>query len=358
MTTSSDRKLKFLINCAFFALVLVIGYVTVKYLLGWVMPFVIGFVLAAVVQPVARFLHKKNGANVKVCSVAGVLILVALITLITVFAASRLAFWLYATSIQIPAIVDNLTQTLGQLSMWLSPFLQNVQSCTGIKVDTSLSGISSQLLKISELPKYAAAFLHSAVLSLPSLFLDMTVAVVAACFIAGDYSHVVGFLLRLLPKRNRETARDVKKFFFTTVLRLIRAYLTLMLITFCELFVGLTLLRIPNSALVAAVISIVDILPVLGIGTVMIPWTLIEFLMGRAYLGVGLALIYVIITVVRSIIEPKIVGHHIGLHPLVTLTAMIVGLKSLGVAGMIIFPISIIILKHLNENGVIKLWRD
>jgi predicted PurR-regulated permease PerM len=131
-----------------------------------------------------------------------------------------------------------------------------------------------------------------------------------------------------------------------------------MFITFCELCLGLTLLHVPHAIIISAVIALVDIMPVLGTGTVMVPWAIMEFIMGRGYSGLGLALIYAIITVVRNILEPKIVGHHIGLHPLVTLAAIVIGLKALGFAGMIFFPITIIILKHMRESGIVKLWKD
>jgi sporulation integral membrane protein YtvI len=358
MTASDDRKLRFIIDCIYLALLAAIVFVAVKYLLGWIMPFLVGFALAAAVQPAVRFCHRKNGVNIKACSVAGVLLLVLVLVLLTVFGVSKLAVALYAAAKRLPVLTDSLMQALSLISQRLSPIFDDIQSCTGIKVDMSLSGISGKLLKISQLSQNTAVFLHGAVSSLPSFLLDIIVTAVAACFIAADYPRVTGFLLRCLPSRHRETAREIKKFFLTTVMRLIRAYLTLMFITFCELLAGLALLRIPNPAAAAAAIAVVDILPVLGTGTVMVPWALVEFLLGRTSFGACLVLLYAVITVVRNILEPKIVGHHIGLHPLVTLAAIVVGFKVLGVAGMIVFPIAIIIIKHLHENGVIKLWKD
>ena len=359
MTTSGDeRKLRLIINCVYLALIAAIVFFAVKYVLGWIMPLLIGFVLAAVVQPAARYCHKKNGANIKACSVAAVLLIVALIALLAVLGTSKAFIALYAWAKQLPAEAENLTKALDLLALRLAPFFHSIESFTGIKTDPSLSGISSLLLKISQIPEGAASLLHSAVSSLPSLLLGIIVAVVAACFIAADYPRVTGFLLRCLPKRYRDAACELKNFFFTTVLKLLRAYLTLMLITFCELLVGLVLLRVKSPVEVAAVIAVVDIMPVLGTGTVMIPWALIELVMGRIYLGVGLALVYTVISVVRNILEPKIVGYHIGLHPLVTLTAMVVGLRALGVVGMIAFPIGAILAKHLYDSGIIKLWRD
>lgn len=359
MTNSGDeRKLKFIINCAYFVLIAVIAWLVVKYLLNWVMPFVIGFLIAAAVQPAARFCHRKNGANVKACSIAAVLLLVAAVMGAAAFGVSRLARGLRDASEHLPAIIEKLTQSLNRFSLWLAPVLHDVQVRTGFKIDTSLSGISAQILKISELPQTATAFLHSAVSSLPAFLLNLVITVVAACFIAADYPRVLEFLKRCIPKRYRQTAAELKSFFFTTVLRLLRAYLTIMFITFCELSVGLLILRVPNPVGLAALIAVVDILPVLGTGTVMIPWAIIELLMGKISLGIGLALVYAVITIARNILEPKIVGSHIGLHPLITLAAIVVGLKALGVAGMLLFPITVIFVKHLHDSGAIRLWKD
>jgi sporulation integral membrane protein YtvI len=355
---SGDRKLKFIINCVYVALIIVIAYLVFKYLLNWVMPFVIGFIIAAAVQPIARYCHKKHGANIKACSIAAVLILVAIVAVLVALVISKLISELYIASDNIPAVVEKLAQALNRFSLWIAPVLHDVQLRTGLKIDTSLYGISAQLLRISELPQAAAAFLHSAVSSLPSFILNIIIAIIAACFIAADYSHVKEFLKRCIPKRYHETASEIKSFFLTTVFRLMRAYLTIMFITFCELTIGLFLLHVPNPVAIGAVISLVDILPVLGTGTIIIPWAVIELLLGKIYLGAGLLLVYAIITVVRNILEPKIVGSHIGLHPLVTLAAIIIGLKALGVAGMILLPITVILLKHMHDSGIIQLWKD
>lgn len=358
-TTGSDtKKLSFILNCAYIALIAAIGYLAIKYLLGWVMPLLIGFVLAAAVQSPVRYFHEKYGMNAKAASIAGVLIIVAAAGLLTALGASHFLKWLYASAGQLPGTVDSMMSGLNALSARLSPFFKGFSAVTGLSADTSLSGISSQLIKLSQLPAAGADLIHSAVSSLPSLLLGIVVSVVSACFIAADYAHVTGFLMRCLPRKHRGTVREIRGFFLTTVLKLARAYLTLMLITFCELAVGLALLRVSHPVAIAAVIAVVDLMPVLGTGTVLIPWMFIEFVMGNVYLGAGLALVYAVVTVVRNILEPKIVGHHIGLHPLVTLTAILLGLKALGVAGMVVFPIAVIIIKRLHDSGTIKLWRD
>ena len=137
---------------------------------------------------------------------------------------------------------------------------------------------------------------------------------------------------------------------------MLKGYLTIMFITFIELAIGLTVLRVNNSVLLAVLISLIDILPVLGTGTVLIPWSLISLIMGDTFLGIGLIILYMIILIVRNIIEPKFIGKRIGLKPLVTLISMYLGLQLAGVVGMFIFPLAMAFLKNLHDTGVVKIW--
>ena len=112
-----------------------------------------------------------------------------------------------------------------------------------------------------------------------------------------------------------------------------------MLITFIELAIGLTVFKINNSVMLSLLISVLDIFPVLGVGTVLIPWGIICLFTGKVLLGIELLILYIIITVIRNIIEPKFVGNDLGLHPLATLVAMIVGLRLFGIVGMLGIPL-------------------
>ena len=99
-------------------------------------------------------------------------------------------------------------------------------------------------------------------------------------------------------------------------------------------------------------------MPVLGTGTVLIPWAVYSFITGSFGLGIGLIVIYAAITVIRQVIEPKLVAGQLGLSPIVTIAALYFGLKIFGVLGMLITPILVIMLKLLNDEGIIHLWRS
>lgn len=149
----------------------------------------------------------------------------------------------------------------------------------------------------------------------------------------------------------------IKEYVVGTLFVCIRSYALIMSITFLELSIGLTVVGVENSIFIAFLIAIFDILPVLGTGGVMIPWIVLEALKMNFSMALALLLVYLFVTVVRNIIEPKIVGAQIGLHPVVTLSSMFVGAQLFGVLGLFGFPICLSLLRYLNENGVIRLFR-
>ena len=113
-----------------------------------------------------------------------------------------------------------------------------------------------------------------------------------------------------------------------------------------------------NYALpIAAIIAVLDIMPVIGTGGILIPWAIIELILKNYFLGFSLLILYIGVTVFRNIIEPRIVGHQIGLHPIITITAMYAGLRLFSVAGIIIGPVVAITVKYLNDEGKIKLFK-
>jgi len=130
-----------------------------------------------------------------------------------------------------------------------------------------------------------------------------------------------------------------------------------MLITFIELAVGLSILRADGAIYIAALTAIIDIMPVLGTGAVVIPWSIFEFIKGNLTFAIGLAILYIVIMIVRNILEPKLVGKQIGLHPLIMLICMYVGVKVFGFIGLFVLPIIAAIMKYLYDNGKIHFFR-
>ncbi|MGJ7919366.1 sporulation integral membrane protein YtvI [Neobacillus sp. LXY-4] len=135
----------------------------------------------------------------------------------------------------------------------------------------------------------------------------------------------------------------------------IKAQIILSLMTFIMAFVGLTFLKVSYTALLSLLIVVVDILPILGTGSVLVPWAVVAILQENHFLGIGLIILFVVITVVRRIIEPKVYSSSLGISPLAALISLYIGFKLLGIAGVFIGPIMVIIYETLKKANVIKL---
>lgn len=149
---------------------------------------------------------------------------------------------------------------------------------------------------------------------------------------------------------------EIKDYVVYTLFHCILSYALIMFITFLELSLGLTVIRVANSIIIALLISIFDVLPVLGIGGIMILWVIITAVGGDYTMAVGLIFVFLFVTVVRNILKPKIVGSQVGLHPVVTLMALFVGAQLFGIMGFGL-PITLSLLKDLNDRGTIHLLK-
>lgn len=173
-----------------------------------------------------------------------------------------------------------------------------------------------------------------------------------------EFDNLKHFFKLQIPQKYRIQVTNTWDTFGKTLLQMLRSYLLIMFITFVELSIGLVLLKVDYAILLAAIISLVDILPVIGTGTILIPWGLISLIMGQTGFGIAILVLYVVITVIRNILEPRIIGKRIGLHPLVTLIFMYLGLHVMGIVGMFVFPLAVILLKDLQSAGKIHLWQE
>ena len=171
------------------------------------------------------------------------------------------------------------------------------------------------------------------------------------------------FIKRQLSEQRRIALSTVKEIFFSSILKMLKSYIIIICITFAEMFLGLSLLKligvytIGYVATVSVVVALIDIFPVLGTGTVLIPWAIISFITGNIGMGIGLVVLYAVITVIRQIVEPKLVAANLGLPPVVTIMCMYIGLQLFSVLGIFIMPLLVTMIKLLNDRGILHVWK-
>lgn len=352
-----EKRRAFVINFLYFSIFLLGAFLAIKYVLPMFSPFVTAFLIAFLLRGPIEYVSAKTHLHRKPTAILMVLLFFCTIGLlftllgIQAFSSARILVGnlpeIYTRYVE-PAFVESFDQ-LEQLLMRIDlPLLSGFE-----ELESQFVQSAGQM--VSNLSIGAMGSLSGLASSLPGSFLKLLLTVISAFFIAADYDLLTGFCLSQLSEGRRRVVLQVKEYIVGTLFVCIRSYALIMSITFVELSIGLTVIGVKRALLIALLISLFDILPVLGTGGIMIPWTVLTALKGDYTLALGLLAVYLFITVIRNILEPKIVGSQIGLHPLVTLVSMFVGMQVFGVLGLFGFPIGLSLLRHLVENGTIRL---
>ena len=354
-----ETQKRFLIRIGFWAVVILLVILCLKYVLPFLLPFVVAFLIAALLnRPIMFLAEKLNGKRVVPAILMTLLFYVAAAALFSLLGL-RVFMFVWETVRALPQLYRNtlepaLETMFSSLEVYLDELDPAVVTALMDNMNSALGSLGSFVTNASV---RIISYISGVAAAVPGSFLNVIITIIVTFFLAIDYPKVTGFILRQLPEKADFYIGEVRDYVGGTLLKCLASYALILCITFLEISVGLTVLRVPNAILIALCIAVFDILPVLGTGGIMIPWGIISLIMGKWVLGLGLLALYLIITVIRNIIEPKIVGHQVGLHPVVTLFSMLAGLQLFGIIGLFGFPITLSLLKNLNDRGVIHILK-
>lgn len=351
-----QRRRAFITNTVYWAIIIALIYLCIKYVAVWVMPFIIGFAIAYALKPIVETLHRKLKGNRKVWAILVILLAYGVLGVLLWLLGSRIITGIMQLFEMLPHTYTNSFEpALERLNNSMGEFLSGLSPSISETLDTITNSLKEFIVNTS---KSALSWIAQSSAKLPSALLALIFTIMSSVFISLDFGRIRTFIVKQLPAKYIGWLYDAKSYITDTVLKYMRAYLIIMSVTFVELSIGLTVLRVKNSIVVALLISMIDIFPVLGTGGVVIPWIIIEIIKGNYQLALGLLVMYVIITVIRNIIEPRIVGQSLGLNPLITLMCMYVGLMNFGVFGMIALPILMMVIINFQESGKIHFWKS
>ena len=323
-------------------------YVLLRFALVLFLPFLLALALSLCTRPAVQFLARKTGRSKSFWAVS--------ITLLVLLSAGGLSYLLCHRLLleiqrllaflaedsanengKIASLIGRLREIWGRLPV--VSHLQRIELVEQLVGDPA-EYLNTQLQQLlSALASRLASGFGLFLRRLPGVVLFALVSVIACFYFAVEYERVRGVLLRLLPQRLAARLPAWRQRVFAALKRCLRAYFLLFLLTLVELTLGFWLLRVEYPFLIALLGAALDILPVLGVGTLLIPWAIFALMTGSTLRGVGLLLIYAIMTVIRQIAEPHLVGKSLGLHPLLMLISFYVGLKIFGFAGIVIGPL-------------------
>ena len=355
-----ERKRRFLINVAYVIAVGVIYYVLVRYVLYALMPFTIALLVTIILKrPVdhtARLLHipRKGVAFLLVVLFYG--LIAALLTHAVIQLIVALVGWFGSLT---TIYAENIEPALLQVMDWYENLVASIDPAHAAQAESIGNNILGSLASwVASVSRSLVGYAQRLALGTPKFFISLIFCIVSTVFLSMDYPNITYFFLGQFPEKSQQTILEAKNYLLKTIGGMLKSYGLIMFITFCELNIGLRIIGVEDATVLSLIIAIFDILPALGTGGIMIPWVVIELVQGNVMLGVKLLLLYAFITVVRNILEPKIVGESIGLHPVLLLISIYVGGTILGPMGIIIMPFTLIVIKKLNDAGHIHVFRS
>ena len=349
MNDKENRPIDWQRTAAFLFCILIAAaaiYLAFKYLLVIFLPFIIGWGVSLIVNPIASRLSKKLRMRKRPLAAILTSILLTLVVILFVWGINRLVLeaerlleWLISDSSNLSQGIAGIFGGIGDKRIPLIDNLMKIEQFRQVweNIDQIIETAISEA--VASVTKGIPGAVINILSRLPALFIFVVVTIISCFYFSLDLDKIHEAVISLLPKRWQEKLPDAKKHICNTAAKYVRAYILLLSLTFGELFVGFSMLRVQYPLLLAAVVAIVDILPIFGVGTVLIPWAIIELIFTKdLYMGIGLLIIYIVVTVVRQITEPRVVAGSLGLHPLATIVSMYVGFKILGIFGMIAGP--------------------
>lgn len=303
------------------------------------MPFIIGTTIAIIVQKPAVKISEKFKIHRGTASLILVLLIYAALLVAVYFIINKLYGVAVSFYDKIPEFLDKITLSISKIA----------EDFEGFSVNLSEDVIENISVKITEL---VSTFLKNFITDLPGIILSIFAAVITGCYIAKDIDSLKKNIDFALRPKYIENLKLIWKITKDKVFRLLKGYVILSLISFILLTIGLYCLKFSSALKAALIISIVDFLPILGSGTVLIPWAVISFIKGNMVFATGLVIIYVVLIIARNIAEPKIIGKQVGIHPLITLISMFLGLKIFGFSGLFILPLIVTVTYHFISHKV------
>lgn len=347
-----EKKKQFIVNTVFYTFIICMILIVCKYLLPILFPFILSFVMASVLVIPARKLAGKNNGIRRLCAIAVGVVFFVLLFLGIAFLGVALADWFLGFLEYVPRLYqEEILPLLNYVYLEVTERMTFADPALTEKINGWFQDFIGNIGNfISSFSVNTVKAVTSGIAGIPGLLIKLILMIISCFFFLLDYDKVIAFFVSLIPKGKEQTFETIKWYVTNTLLVYIRSYSLLFLLTYVELSIGLQILGIPYAPIIGLMIAVFDILPVLGTGGILLPWTVILFVMKNIPMGIGMFVLYLVITVIRNILEPKLVGKQIGLHPLATMISLYVGLNVIGFWGMLIFPATLAVLSSMKKE--------
>lgn len=326
--------------------VLMLLLITFK-LLVFLLPFVIATAIVSVTNPIARYISKIFNIKKKVSKVLTLTIFYIIVFLV-------IFIILFNVTIEVVKFANELAQNSQMLIKSVNDISKEVNSYISFLPEYTVDYVNGIIVKlVNYVSNYALLILNSSITlvkKIPNLMVYTIITVLSSYVILSDRKKIVDFFEKQMPSTWIQMFFTIKENVLTMIFLYLKTQMVLITLCFFELIIGLNIINLYTNKInyvliIAIIIALIDALPILGTGTVLIPWTISSFLQGEYILGISLLVLYAIITLVRHYSEPRLLSKNAGIHPLLTLVAMYSGYRIFGVLGFLYGPIIMTIIR-------------
>jgi len=336
-------------------------YLFLQYLFAYVVPFVLGGLLALALIPATDFFEKKCKIPRGISALFLIIICILLISVLGTSLAARIGREMKSFSDHLPQYADDAMLVLSDWQVKINDLLEYLPNELRGPYDELLSSLFMSLTSL--LGSGVRAGSVGLVVRLPNILMTIILTIISAFFFIKDKRLIRKTLTKSCPDWLRRNFLIIRTGLFGALGGYVRAQLIIMSATSVIAILGLAILRSPYAFVMGLLISLIDALPVFGGGFILWPWIVLSLIMGDYSLAIGLGILYGAVFLTRQFLEPKVLGKQIGLHPLLTLMSMYAGVRIFGVLGFMVGPVIVLVVKavmtaELTEDLVEEIATD
>lgn len=349
----SVKYLKIFCNLAACILILFCIIFILPKIIVFFMPFVVGFILSLIANPLVRFLEKK----IKIKRKYGIFLTIVLVITVLVFACygigALLMVGIRGFMEYLPTMYENAGIEIATALEKLQDLLHKIPALAHLdvgEISSMLQEIFSGLVNDYKEPTFSA--IGGIATSIPDILVSTIMGLLAAYFFIADRDKLISAISKHIPDPVREKTVMIYGHILRAVGGYFKAQFKIMGVIYIIITIGLIIIRVNYAWLIGFGIAFLDMLPVFGTGTVLVPWAVVKIFSGNITTAMGMLILYAVSLVVHQLIQPKLVGESVGLDPFTTLFFMYIGYKIKGVIGMIIaIPVGMIFCSLLEAGA-------
>ena len=346
---NKEKRKRALIVLSIVIVVTIIGLFLLAKYFSYFAPFIIALIISSLIEPVVRLMTQKLRLPRRLAALISIIIVVFIFTMFIMASVTKLISEIENLSNSLPHYYKIVYENLEDIIEKGSNYYYDLPEETTEIIKNQSSHLLDWLRQSANM---LLKLVYDTALFIPQIILFLIFTILASFFISSDKYKIRNYFKTQFPEAWTKTVSGVLHNVFLGLVGYLRSLTIIMIVTFTILFISFTIIGIRQTLLLSFIGAVFEALPILGTGTIIFPWMAYLFIVGNYKLAISLLIVYLIVFIVRQLIEPKILSTQIGVHPLITLAAMYFGFRTFGFAGLLAAPIMVVIAANIFKGAL------